>query len=444
MLTRFAPSPTGLMHLGNIRIALICYLYARKNQGKFVLRIDDTNTVSCQDKYQDYIKQDLEWLGLEWDLLVQQSERFERYNQVFNELRKIGRIYECYETAEELEIKRKLLISNGMPPVYNHTTLNDIPEQIKKYQEQGRRPHFRFKINIEETISWYDKIREEITFIGSNLSDPVVMRTNGLYTYMLPSVIDDMDYGITNVIRGEDHITNTAVQIQMMEALKSKIPYFAHLSLLNIAGNKLSKRENAIDIRSFKQQGIEAMTINNYLANIGSSSVITHYTNLSHLIKEFDIQKFSCSAISIELKDINILNEKIIRNTPFTDVFSRIKINDLTEEFWQAIKFNIKTIDEVKDWWRICKTNIQPIITDKAFIKLAYESLPKKEWDETTWDKWITILKDVSGRRGKDLFMPLRLALTAAEQGPELAKLLPMIDKDLVKSRLTQSGVTQD
>ena len=436
MLTRFAPSPTGLMHLGNARTALICYLYAHQMQGKLILRIDDTNTEACKTEYIDCIKRDLQWLGIEWDAYFQQSERFDRYHQVFNDLKKTGRIYKCYETAEELEIKRKLLISRGMPPIYDRSALSNSEQQITQYEKEGRLPYFRFKINVEDTIGWYDQIRDEITFIGSNLSDPVVMRTNGLYTYMLPSIIDDIDYNITHVVRGEDHIANTAIQIQMMEALNAKIPTFAHLSLLNLEGNKLSKRKGAIDVNSLRESGIEPMAINSYLATVGSSHQTAHYNTLDGLIKAFDIKKFSSSAISLNLDEINKLNHKAIRNMDFDAVYSRLNIQELTLDFWEAIKFNITTLVAVKEWWRICKTEIKPIIEDKKFIDIAYDNLPQEQWDDNTWHTWITILKEKTKRNGKDLFMPLRLALTAAEQGPELAKLLPVIGKELVESRL--------
>ena len=433
MLTRFAPSPTGLIHLGNIRTALICYLYARKNDGKFMLRIDDTDAASCKEEYKEYIKMDLSWLGINWDIITYQSERFERYDELFNELLQSRRIYKCYETAEELEIQRKILISRGVPPIYTKPSI----VEIKKYEEEGRNPHFRFKIDSDQLISWYDEIKGEINFSSSNLSDPVVMRTNGLYTYMLPSVIDDIDYKITNIVRGEDHVSNTAVQIQMMKALNAKIPQFAHLSLLKTGGEKLSKRNKSININSLKESGVEPMAINSYLATIGSSHEMREYQNLDQLIQSFNIKKFSSSSILLNLQDVQSLNEKVIRNMPFNEVFPRIRIENLTKEFWQAIKFNIKRLEEVQYWWRICKTNVKPIIVDNDFIKIAYENLPIGDWNEETWGNWINKLRGITGRKGKDLFMPLRLALTGEETGPELAKLLPLIGREMVVSRFT-------
>ncbi len=436
MLTRFAPSPTGLMHLGNVRAALICYLYAKKMNGQFILRIDDTNTDACKAEYIDYIKRDLTWLGITWDNFFQQSTRFDRYQQVFNDLRKTGRIYECYETAEELEIKRKLLISRGLPQIYDRAALYNTDQQIAKYQSEGRKPYFRFKINVEDTISWYDQIRGEITFIGANLSDPVVMRTNGLYTYMLPSIIDDIDHKITHVVRGEDHIANTAIQIQMMEALNTKTPTFAHLSLLNIEGNKLSKREGSLDVNQLRMSGIEPMAINSYLATIGSSNPISYFNTLDELIQNFDIEKFSSGSVTLNIDDINHLNHQAIRNMPFNVAYQRLNIQNLTAEFWDAIKFNITNLTEVSEWWKICKTDIKPIIENKDLIKAAYENLPSGTWGENTWNAWITKLKEITNHRGKELFMPLRLALTANKSGPELAKLLPLIGRKLVEERL--------
>ncbi|MBQ4874525.1 MAG: glutamate--tRNA ligase [Rickettsiaceae bacterium H1] len=432
MLTRFAPSPTGLMHLGNLRTALVCYLYARKNKGKFMLRIDDTDLNACTDEYGGYIKRDLTWLGLDWDLLTRQSERFERYNQVFHELLNAGRIYKCYETAEELEIQRKISISRGLPPRYSPPAA----DRQKKYKKEGRKPHFRFCVDNDDNVSWNDEIRGEIMFLGANLSDPVVMRTSGLYTYMLPSIIDDIDYGVTHIVRGEDHIANTAIQIQMMKALDGKIPRFAHLSLLKIGDEKLSKRDGAVDVNSLKEKGIEPMAINSYLATIGTSGAIKKYDNLLELMEDFTIDKFSSSSISASIKDIENLNRKIVRNMPFSTVFSRLAIKDLTEGFWHAVKFNVKTIEEVGDWWRICKTNVIPMICDGEFLDIACENLPEGRWNEQTWDEWVNKLKEITGRKGKDLFMPLRLAITGAEKGPELTKLLPLISREAVIFRL--------
>ncbi len=435
MLTRFAPSPTGLMHLGNVRTALVCYLYAKKENGQMLLRMDDTDTGSCKAEYQDFIKRDLTWLGLHWDRLERQSERFERYNEVFQQLLNSGRIYKCYETAEELEVKRKILISRGMPPIYDRASLNK--ENIQRYEKEGRKVYFRFKINTKDTVSWTDEVRKQISFYGENLSDPVVARTNGFYTYMLPSVIDDIDYDVTHVVRGEDHIVNTAIQIQMMKSIGAKIPKFAHLSLLQISGSKLSKRDGSINVNSMREQGIEAMTINSYLANIGTSNPIVAYSNIKDLVEHFDISKFSSSSISFNLKEVEDLNEKVVRNLDFKIIYERLAIKELDESFWNAIKFNIKTINEIPDWWRICKTNIKPVIHDAYLIKKAYETLPEGKWNRGTWSKWMEKLKIATKKRGKDLFLPLRLALTSAETGPELAELFPLIDRELVMSRLS-------
>lgn len=434
MLTRFAPSPTGLLHLGNIRTALICYLYSKKNNGSFMLRIDDTDVTSCKPEYQECLKEDLSWIGLKWDLSIKQSQRIKRYNQVFNQLIESKRIYECYENAEELEVKRKMLINKGLAPIYTSESVNE--EQREKYKNEGRKAYFRFKINRNDVISWQDQIRSKITFLGAHLSDPVVMRTNGLYTYMLPSVIDDIDYKITHIIRGEDHIANTAIQIQMIKALKAICPEFAHLSLLKSGNAKLSKRYSAINARSLKKDGIEPMAINSYLATIGSSNQMIMHTDLIHLIKTFNINNFSSSAILLNIKDIESLNKEIIRNIPFSEIYSRLDIEALTEEFWHGIRFNIKTIHEVRNWWRICKTEITNTITDKDFIDIAYSTLPIEPWDKNTWHVWSSELKKITGRRKKDLFMPLRLALTGENTGPELAKLLPLIGRVLARIRL--------
>ncbi len=436
MRTRFAPSPTGFIHLGNVRTALICYLHAKRNGGQFMLRIDDTDSESCSVEYIERIKEDLKWLGLEWDVLANQSERFDRYNEVLSHLLSSGRVYKCYETPAELEMKRKMLISRGLPPIYSRPT----EQEIQRYEEQQRKYHLRFAINKGAKVTWNDKVKGDISFLGEKLSDPVIMRTNGLYTYMLPSVIDDMDYGITDVIRGEDHIANTAIQIEMMDAINAKKPNFAHLSLLRTGEEKLSKSKGGGSIRELEEIGIEPMAINSYLATAGSSQPIKSYKNLRELIEGFEITNFSTSSILLDLQSVKSLNDKVIRNISFSELSVRLQIEGLTEDFWCAIKHNIKSVPEVYDWWAICKTKINPVIKEKEFIGIALENLPSGDWDEGTWGVWVSKLKEISGRKGKNLFLPLRLALTGSESGPELAKLLPLIGRERAMLRLSQDG----
>ncbi|EAL58253.1 glutamyl-tRNA synthetase, partial [Wolbachia endosymbiont of Drosophila ananassae] len=274
MLTRFAPSPTGYLHVGNVRTALVCWMYTRNQNGKFLLRFDDTDLQRSDVKYINDIIQDLKWIGINWDASFKQSERFERYNEVFLQLIKEGHIYACYETREELDIKRKLQLKQGLPPVYDRSALLLTEQEKISYEQEGRRPHFRFKLDRNEVVKWNDEVKDEINIATSSISDPVVKREDGIYTYMLPSVIDDVDFNVTHVVRGEDHVTNTAVQLQMIKALKAKIPTFAHLSLLHFDDSKISKRTGVLNIKSIKEDEIEPMALVSYLVKLGTSNPI--------------------------------------------------------------------------------------------------------------------------------------------------------------------------
>ncbi|WP_341808753.1 glutamate--tRNA ligase [Wolbachia endosymbiont (group E) of Neria commutata] len=437
MLTRFAPSPTGYLHVGNIRTALVCWLYARNKSGKFLLRLDDTDLERSDIKYIDNIIQDLKWIGIDWHSSFKQSERFQRYHEVFLQLIKEGHVYVCYETREELDIKRKLQLKQGLPPVYDRGALLLTEQDKIHYEKEGREPHFRFKLNRDQVVKWNDEVKGEINISTSSISDPVVKREDGNYTYMLPSVIDDIDFNVTHVVRGEDHLTNTAVQIQMMRALKAKIPIFAHLSLLHFDDNKISKRIGGLDIKSIKEDEIEPMALSSYLVKLGTSDSIEAHINMQSLIDSFDIKKFSSASTQFNLGEVHKLNSKILQQMSFEMVKERLaQVGVDSSEFWYFIRNNIERFSEVAEWWQICKSNIEPVILSKELIKIALSTLPEGDCDENTLPTWVKTIRDGLDIKAKDLFMQLRLVLTGREIGPELAKLLIFIGKENIVRRL--------
>lgn len=439
MLTRFAPSPTGYLHVGNIRTALICWLYARNQNGKFLLRLDDTDLQRSDIKYIDGIIEDLKWIGIDWDASFKQSERFERYNEVFLQLIKDERIYACYETKEELETKRKLQLKRGLPPVYDRSALSLTAQKKIQYEQEGRSPYFRFKLDSNEVVKWSDKIKGEINILANSVSDPVVRREDGNYTYMLPSIIDDIDFHITHVVRGEDHLTNTAVQIQMIQALKAKVPTFAHLSLLHFDNNKISKRVGGLDIRSIKEDGIESMALSSYLTKLGTSDSIEAHINMQSLIDTFNIEKFSSASTQFNLNEVYQLNSKVLQKMSFDVIKERLHQTGIdSAEFWYFIRGNIDRFSDVNEWWQICKSHINPIILNKEFIKVALDMLPQGNFDENTLSEWVKAIRQKVDIKTKDLFIQLRLALTGKEAGPELAKLLIFIGREKIITRLKE------
>ncbi|QKX02704.1 glutamate--tRNA ligase [Wolbachia endosymbiont of Litomosoides sigmodontis] len=437
MLTRFAPSPTGHLHIGNVRTALICWMYTRSQNGKFLLRFDDTDLQRSDIKYIDSIVQDLRWICIDWDANFKQSERFKRYNEAFLQLTTKGYIYACYETREELDIKRKLQLKQGLPPVYDRSALLLTEQEKILYEQEGRKPHFRFKLDKNKIVKWNDEIKGEINIAISSISDPVVKRECGIYTYMLPSVIDDVDFNITHVIRGEDHVTNTAVQIQMIQALEAKIPVFAHLPLLHFDDSKISKRKGGLDIKFIKENEIEPMALASYLTKLGTSDPIKAYANIQSLIDSFDIKKFGSASARLSLSEIYKLNSKVLQQMPFEVVKERLSQTGVNfPEFWYFIRNNIEKFSEVAEWWQICKSNIEPAILDKEFIKIALDVLPQGDCNENTLSEWMKAIQQIVDIKTKDLFMQLRLALTGIKTGPELAKLLIFIGKENIIARL--------
>ncbi len=436
VITRFAPSPTGLLHIGNIRTALICYLFAKHNNGKFMLRLDDTDIERSTTAFADSILEDLKWVGINWDIFAKQSERLTRYKEIVEQLIKIGRLYPCYETAEEIEIKRKMLLNRGKPPIYDRAALKLTKDEIEQLDKSGKEKHWRFKLNDNEVIKWHDLIKGEISFKSENLSDPVLIRANGSPTYMLPSVIDDIDYNITNVIRGEDHVSNTAVQIQIFAALGAKIPEFAHHSLMKTTEGKISKRKGGYSICTMREEHIEPMAICSLMSKLGSSEPVVAVTDMQKLGQEFNLKSFGKAAAIYDHEDLKKLNSKIIHSFTYAEIKHREELKNITEDFWAAVKDNINQLNEIQTWYKICKENITPIMDDLEYTKQAALLLPNEPWDYNTWNLWIDAIKAKTNRKGKELFMPLRKALTAEEHGPELKFILPLIGRDRALSRL--------
>jgi glutamyl-tRNA synthetase len=429
---RFAPSPTGYLHVGNVRTALVNWLFARKHGGHFLLRIDDTDTERSKDEYTAAIREDLSWLGITWDSEEHQSKRFERYALAAEKLRAQGRLYACYETPEELDIQRKMLASRGLPPIYKRPT----EEQNKKYEAEGRKPHFRFLLNDEE-VAWDDLIRGKVAMKATTMSDPVLLRADGFPVYTLASVVDDGELAITHVIRGEDHVSNTAVQVQLYKALGYKVPEFAHMALLKTKDGELSKRLGGNDIRALREAGILPMAVNSLLARIGTSDAVEAFADMKPLTDSFDFKKFGRAPANYDVAELEKLNEKLLHQLPFAAVKDKISFAD--EQFWLSVRNNIKTLAEVQQWFAIMHENVEASLNhdERAFIRSVVNQLPAEPWSESTYDAWIAAIKPTTSRKGKELFMPLRLALTGRDHGPELKKLLPLLGRKKVVERLS-------
>ena len=433
---RFAPSPTGHLHVGNIRAALVNWLFARQQGGVFVLRIDDTDIARSTAEYEDAIRADLTWLGLNWDETFRQSDRFERYQEVVEKLKAEGRLYPCYETSEELDIKRKVQMGRGKPPVYDRAALDLTSEQIADYKAQGRSPHWRFKLDVPARISWTDLIRGDVSIDLASVSDPILIRGDGSFLYTLPSVVDDADFGITHIVRGEDHVTNSAVQVQLFEALGAKAPEMAHFALLTGKGGEgLSKRHGAMSIGEYRDEaGLEAMSIVSLLARVGTSEPIEAFSSIGALVTGFDFSKFSRGTAKLDVADLEILNAKILHMTDYACIKDRLEGVD--EAFWNAVRPNLKKLSDIADWQRMVSGPVIPIIEDAEHMAKAASLLPAGTLTEDSWKQWTDLIKAETGVKGKGLFMPLRLALTGQSQGPDMASLVPLIGRDKILSRL--------
>ena len=438
MRLRFAPSPTGLLHIGNARTALLCYLCSQSYNGELILRIDDTDQERSKQEFVLSLKEDLEWLGIEFTNVVHQSSRFARYEEIIEEWKQNGTLYPCYETKDELELKKKMLLKRGLPPIYDREALRLSDKEIDRYEKEGRKQYWRFKLDTNDDISWVDGVRGKVSFVTKNLSDPVIIRENGVPTYMLPSTIDDVDMDITHIFRGEDHITNTAIQIQMMKMLGAHIPEFMHVSLLQISsGGKISKSAGGFDLSAFRKNGMESMAIASYLAKVGTSDAISIAHSMRKLVQDFSVEKLGKSRIIFEEDEIRNLNMRYLQSISYEKIQEREQ--KIGIKFWNAIKGNLQIFDDFKIWYDVCYSEIAIIkVEDKELLRVALEVIPETVWDESTWDIWISNIKDRIDRSGKKLFLPIRMAITAQNSGPELGDMLYLIGKEKVISRLQQ------
>ena len=436
---RFAPSPTGLLHVGNARSAVLNWAYINNKGGEFILRIDDTDKQRSKTEFEYQIKEDLKWLGITWHKTFNQSGRQNIYVKKIQELKNLNKIYPCFESPEELSLKKKSQLSSGKPPIYDRSSLKLTKKDIGDLIKVGKKPHWRFKLE-DKKIEWHDLVKGKVSFDSKNLSDPVLIREDGSLLYHLPSVIDDIEESITDIIRGDDHITNTAFHIQIFEALKSDIPKFGHHPFLTDEfGKSFGKRLNSLSIASMRKKGYENMTLLNYLLSIGTSSNLTKEKDLKSLITKFNIENLSSSSPKFLINVVQSLNKEIVQSYSFGDVrqkFIDLNIKDVKEDFWNFIKNNINFFSECLEWLEIIKsTNIYDT-ENSDFLKQAAEVLPDSPYDTQSWDEWTSLIKNKTGKKGKELFKPLRIALTGREKGPELKYLLPLLNRDYILKKL--------
>jgi glutamyl-tRNA synthetase len=437
--TRFAPSPTGTLHVGNIRTALHNWLFARRHGGRFLLRIDDTDSERSEERFVDSIRADLAWLGLVPDGEERQSARFELYEARFAELVASGRVYPAYETAQELELKRKILLGRGLPPVYDRAALALSDAERGALEAEGRRPHWRFRLDHGESIEWNDLVRGHQRFDPALMSDPVVRRADGSWLYLLPSVIDDIDMGISHVVRGEDHVSNTATQLQMFEALGSIPPAFAHEALLTGNEGKLSKRLGSLGVAHFREEGIEPQALVALLARLGTSDPVEPYADAAPLVESFDFGRFGRAPARFDEAELAALNARIVHQLDHAGVADRLP-EGMGQSAWEAIRPNLSTVSEAADWWQVVQGPIDsPTLPedDRAYLARAGEIAATIDWSADPWHALTGALKAETGRKGRALFLPLRLALTGREHGPDMAALLPLIGREAAISRLS-------
>ena len=444
-ITRFAPSPTGVLHIGNIRSALHNWLLARRAKlkgeaGKFLLRIDDTDAERSREEYVEAIRADLAWLGLHPDGEARQSQRGELYEAEFQRLVAAGRVYRCYETAQELELKRKVLLGRGLPPIYDRAGLALSEADHAARAAAGERPHWRFVLDHASPIAWPDGIRGDQHFDPRQMSDPVIRRADGSWLYMLPSVIDDIAMGVTQVLRGEDHVTNTAAQLQMFTALGAAPPGFAHMALLVGAEGKLSKRLGSLGMAELREQGIEPEAIVALLARLGTSDPVDPALDADALAASFDLGHFGRAPARFDETELQRLNASVLHRLPYARVAGQLP-EGMSEAAWQAIRPNLTTLAEAAEWWQVITGPIVAPVVDaetRAFLDSAAEIAAGLAWDDGVWKALTGALKTQTGRSGKALFLPLRQALTGHDHGPDMATLLPLIGRDAALARLGQ------
>lgn len=430
VFVRFAPSPTGRLHVGNARIALVNWLFARKNGGRFLLRLDDTDTERSTTEFAAAIEEDLRWLGLDWDDFARESDRFDRYDAAVGRLKREGRLYPAWETAEELELRRKLQIARGMPPVYDRAALRLTDADKARLTEERGAPHWRFRLDGKR-LSWSDMVKGETVVDTASLSDPVLIRGDGRPLYTLTSIVDDIDFGISQVIRGEDHVTNTGVQVELFEALGAPVPQFGHLSLLvDATGAGLSKRLGALSLASLREQGVEAIAVDALLARLGTADPVEPAADLATLIEGFDISRFGKAPARFDPAELEALSRRCLHILPFDAVRERLPAG-AGPAFWAMIQGNLAHLAEAADWWRIVRDGPDPVAIDDPLgvLAVAGDLLPAGEPDETTWSTWTKAIAAATGAKGRNLFMPLRLALTGRDHGPEMKQFVTLLTR---------------
>ena len=436
-IVRFAPSPTGLLHVGNARTAMLNWLFAKKHHGKFFLRIDDTDTERSKPEYEAAILEDLAWLGMTHDIFARQVERADAHARAAEALKASGHLYPAYETADELDRRRKRQIAAHKPPVYDRAALKLTAEDRAKLEGEGRKAHWRFKLS-QSKVKWHDLMRGDVEIDTAHLSDPVLIREDGRFLYTLPSVVDDIDFKITHIIRGEDHVTNTAAQIEIFAALGATIPHFAHFPLLvGVGGEALSKRIGSLSLREIRDNGIEPLALDSYLAKTGTSDAIELRPSLDVLAEEFDFAKIGRAPAHFDPKELDGLNAKLLHALPYEAVKDRLSVLGIeSAAVWEAIKTNVAKLADAAELATLVTGPLTPVIEDAAFASKAADLLPPEPWDENTWSAWTKAVSAATGAKGRDLFHPLRLALTARESGPEMKKLLPLMGRAKVLARL--------
>jgi glutamyl-tRNA synthetase len=431
VVTRFAPSPTGRLHVGNIRTALHNFLFARKHGGTFILRIDDTDRERSTAAFDQAIRDDLEWMGLKPGKIVRQSERFDLYERQFGRLKDAGRVYACYETSGELELRRKVLLGRGLPPVYERKP-DDAPVP------EGRAPHWRFRLDHDAPIVFTDLIRGEQKFDPKLLSDPVVRREDGSWLYLLPSVIDDVDLGVTHIVRGEDHVANSAAQIQMVEALGAQPPRFAHEALLVAAEGKLSKRLGSYGAEHVRAEGVEPMAMLSVLARIGTSQPVEPVATLDELAAGFDFATFGRAPAHFDPKEVELVNARLLHKLDYEAVKDELP-DAATPEDWLLLRPNLEKISDFKDWFAVLHGEVEPpdlSHDERLLVKDGAAIAEKLDWAEEPWRMLTGELKNSSGKKGRELFHPLRLALTGRDSGPEMAGIVARMGRDRAVRRL--------
>lgn len=450
---RFAPSPTGHIHIGNARTALFNWLFAMQRGGRFILRFDDTDTARSKQEFADSILYDLHWLGIFPDAVEYQSRRFDRYDAAVEQLKAAGLLYPCYETPEELDLRRKVRRTRNLPPVYGREALKLTAGERAALEAEGRKPHWRFLLPnfagdpfepVRSDVHWNDLVRGEETVDLASLSDPVLVREDGTYLYTLPSVVDDIDLGVSHVIRGDDHVTNTGVQIAIFKALGAEPPDFGHHNLLTtVSGEGLSKRSGALSLAGLREAGIEAMSVASLAVLIGTSENVELAPTMSVLAQKFDPAATSKSAAKFDPAELEGLNRALLHTTPYAEVQNRLMALSISgvqaEPFWNAVRGNLDRLSDASAWWRVVRDGPSEKVEfseeDFDFLNRAFDLLPEEPWAPDVWKRWTNAVKEATGRKGKGLFMPLRLALTGLPSGPELADLLPLLGREGTMAR---------